>query len=948
MKKILLLLTLSVIITDVYSQVIHKIKADSVLITNDACNAELNLENSTKHVKGFLYNKGNGRTEFRRSLKLNDSTLIIGNDTLTVGNGNGWLLNGNINTTGTNFLGTRDDKPIIFKTNNIARAQLTSGKYGGFVIGYTKAEGSLHVYGRDIVDTTSTMTISGNIDGLQWGNSAGKTMGRLIRLNQGTTVSGGQNFYDIGIGQDTSLFITNHSVPPVGVNGSIRKRMFVISPDDKVGINLAGDVIGNGAKPTANFHTNGTVRFQNLPAGDGFILVSDNNGNIFKTNESLAAAGGTLWSLTGNAGANPATNFLGTKDNNPLIFKTNNETRVTMTSSRYGGLVVGSPTAEGYFTVYGKDVVDSTTAMFVSSNIAGLQWGNTRGKTMGRLIRLNQGNTHLGGENFYDIGIGQDTSLFITNHSVPPGSSNGVIRKRMLVISPDDKVGINLAGDAIGNGARPTANFHTSGTVRHQDLPSGNGFILVSDINGNIYKSNESLATAGGTLWSLTGNTATNPATHFIGTTDNQSLHFKTRNTRRLSIDGAGAKFTLYDSTGNATLDIRINGTLNQFIGFRSGIANTTGAYNTASGYEALLSNTTGQNNAATGTHSMNLNTTGSNNTATGASSLRLNTTGASNTAAGAFALFSNSTGFGNTATGHVALNSNTIGNQNVAAGYMSMYGNTEGSYNTAIGGWALKTNTTGYNNTAHGFSTLFLNTTGRDNTAIGFNVLYSNTTGNFNSATGTYSLFANTTGNNNAAFGIAALKSNTTGIGNTANGMQALYSNTTAAQNTASGHQTLYNNTTGENNTAMGAFALWTNTTGSNNIVMGNGAAYQLSSGNYNQIYGASVQAPNPSGNGQLNIGNVVYGTNLYQSSSLSSTPVANGNIGIGGIPASCAKLEITSTTQGLLLPRMTKAQRDAIASPVAGLMIFQTDNTPGLRVHNGTNWVRYTEVTD
>ena len=30
------------------------------------------------------------------------------------------------------------------------------------------------------------------------------------------------------------------------------------------------------------------------------------------------------WSLTGNAGTNPVTNFVGTRDNNPLLFRINN------------------------------------------------------------------------------------------------------------------------------------------------------------------------------------------------------------------------------------------------------------------------------------------------------------------------------------------------------------------------------------------------------------------------------------------------------------------------------------------------------------------------------------------------------------------------------------------------------------------------------------------------
>jgi hypothetical protein len=72
-------------------------------------------------------------------------------------------------------------------------------------------------------------------------------------------------------------------------------------------------------------------------------------------------------------------------------------------------------------------------------------------------------------------------------------------------------------------------------------------------------------------------------------------------------------------------------------------------------------------------------------------------------------------------------------------------------------------------------------------------------------------------------------------------------------------------------------------------------------------------------------------------------------GQVIIGhGTPAASAALEIISTTGGLLLPRMTKTQRDAITSPATGLEIFQTDNTPGKRVYNGTNWMRFTETAD
>lgn len=68
------------------------------------------------------------------------------------------------------------------------------------------------------------------------------------------------------------------------------------------------------------------------------------------------------------------------------------------------------------------------------------------------------------------------------------------------------------------------------------------------------------------------------------------------------------------------------------------------------------------------------------------------------------------------------------------------------------------------------------------------------------------------------------------------------------------------------------------------------------------------------------------------------------NGNVGIGTTtPAASAQLDVSSTTKGLLPPRMTTAQRDLITTPAAGLVIFNT-TTNGLEFRTSTAWVSLT----
>jgi hypothetical protein len=127
MKKIIWLSFFTLTLSSLKAQFVYNIKADSVLLTKDTCPAELILENRTKDTLGFLYNKGNGRTEFRRgAIKLTDSTYLFGNDIINfksvlssiginnIYNTNGSLTNNRTVNFGGNYLDFSGTTPIRF------------------------------------------------------------------------------------------------------------------------------------------------------------------------------------------------------------------------------------------------------------------------------------------------------------------------------------------------------------------------------------------------------------------------------------------------------------------------------------------------------------------------------------------------------------------------------------------------------------------------------------------------------------------------------------------------------------------------------------------------------------------------------------------------------------------------------------------------------------------
>lgn len=69
-------------------------------------------------------------------------------------------------------------------------------------------------------------------------------------------------------------------------------------------------------------------------------------------------------------------------------------------------------------------------------------------------------------------------------------------------------------------------------------------------------------------------------------------------------------------------------------------------------------------------------------------------------------------------------------------------------------------------------------------------------------------------------------------------------------------------------------------------------------------------------------------------------------GRVGITNVaPDASAALDITSTTKGFLPPRMTTTQRDAISSPLEGLIVYNV-TTHKLNVRTASAWEAITSA--
>ena len=415
---------------------------------------------------------------------------------------------------------------------------------------------------------------------------------------------------------------------------------------------------------------------------------------------------------------------------------------------------------------------------------------------------------------------------------------------------------------------------------------------------------------------------------------------------------------------GSSALASNTMGSSNTAIGSSALLRNNQGFYNTAIGNSALASNTIGKSNTAIGNGALLRNNEGSNNIAIGSSALATNTTGISNTAIGNDALLRNAIGENNTAIGNGALSKFMVGSQNTAIGNAADVGSDFLNNATAIGNSAIvsASNTIQLGN----ISVTNVKTSG---TITAGAVTYPKTDGLANqvlSTNGSGSLTWTTpvaTADAGTLNG-TTLKSTVTGSSLTSVGTitSGVWSGTTIA---------IANGGTGAT-TKSAAFNALSPMTTSGDIIYGgaSGTGTRLAKGTDAQVLTLAGGLPTWAAAGVSSVGSISGSSDVkgatISGSTITLTPadVSNGGIittgaqtltgiksfpsqmaiGTAAAPVNSAALEVTSTTKGFLPPRVTAAQRNSIATPATGLMVYCSNcGSAGgePQYYNGTAWV-------
>jgi hypothetical protein len=627
-------------------------------------------------------------------------------------------------------------------------------------------------------------------------------------------------------------FITNE-------NEKVRKNA-----RNSIGIYDFGDldVIGD-----ETFQLRGRLQLtqQTSPVSNSPDLLYNIGGKLHFNGEMISSP----WSLTGNNNTDPADNFIGTIDSVPLAFRTRNLERMRFSPEGLLGIGLTNPTAivdiKAPDAGSGKDAI---TALSVIGGRGGYgDHPEAGGAGSDIILTAGQGGSSIGSP----IGRGGNITLTGGKGGFKPNDNFGEAGNVILRGGPPHyEIGdlyfgnVILAdiGGKVGIGTdNPWNKLHLVAVydpLRIEGLQtSTQNEMLVIASNGVVSKRNINT----GLNWLLSGNAIFDPVDHFIGTTNNMPLAFRTNNIEHIRILADG-KVGIGNYNPSVMLDVSGQIKASNYIG--------TAELLVSEGFEGSYSAVKGSRSEFRGSLAfyadmgpMGAGVIGSNTGSYGylgykqgddedginsaVYGLAISPFAYSGYFTGGNLYIQQNLGLGTEEpsqqlelTGSIEMGNTTWSNTGVifknGDRFLHNYGGEESSHNTFLGRNAGSFSVggggsgEGFHNTGLGAYALNSLQWGSDNTAVGVSVLQHTTGGNQNTAVGVSAMQYTTTGSENTALGYAAGRSVSSGLGNTLIGYYAGSNLTSGSNNIAIGNSATLPSNTGDHQVVIGSAGLF------------------------------------------------------------------------------------------------------------------------------------------
>ncbi|OXA98871.1 hypothetical protein B0A75_13130 [Flavobacterium oncorhynchi] len=579
--------------------------------------------------------------------------------------------------------------------------------------------------------TTNTLSLAGNtltsdVNGVTSTSAAVSGVSNSSSINSLTTTVNGIAGTAVNLVNSNTLIGTKGSLvstvngvassPGVSVLISANNGLTVLDGN----VQLGGSLIKPTTITADNTNTLAISGLQTVAAPTADNLVTADSNGILHQRTVVDAVGSIGWLISGNTGTNPASptfNFLGTKDDQPLMF------RIANVAS---GTIAKSNTALGYQALSTGTVGIENTAIGVNALALGGGFSDNTAVGFSALSKLNStiGNTAVGGlalGNFTGPGSGWNTSVgylallgnltggynnaFGANAlNKTTGSNNLGLGYNALAVNTSGSYNVAIGTNAGltsttgngniligGGGAVAALNTNTSAPGVSNEMNIGNT-LFGTGVNGSV----------GGTAGKIGINTnAPTNTLHVTSTADpiraeglqagnsaTDSFVVATTTGVLRTLTASGANFWRMAGNGGTDSSVNFLGTTDgqplmfKINNVKAGMLSQTGT--TAFGLRAL-SNAVGTNNTAFGHNTLTGATSGTGNVAVGYKALEINT-GSFNTGLGVGALIVNTSGNQNVGMGNSALGSLASGTGNTALGYQAGANIASGSQNIIIG----------------------------------------------------------------------------------------------------------------------------------------------------------------------------------------------------------------------------------------------------------------------